>query len=303
MAATLLFGLDTTSLFDDALQVYRTAPRLEPLTREMQDLLMGQFKKLENFGYSGWGWEVLEWIGRGEAATAVRCPQLCALMSDNMLNAAVEASDTRARTWGGTPQPGEVELWMAITRAREALEREKVMRLHSNRRKHPCFEPYLAYATATTGTGLPEAVRAELGAIYDQTSSREPVYPFKHDKLTAAMHQSYIYTDPASGMQRVHDPTNLADLRREVRLPASTKVGIESLRSMAFAALAASKDMLRVLLPESLMGELEARRKVVMEIRHKVAVQMDLAQGHTNAGRAMHAATHTRNALAYKQQL
>jgi hypothetical protein len=134
-------------------------------------------------------------------------------------------------------------------------------------------------------------------AIDAQAATREP---YSHERTLehiSSRAAPYIYTDPASGMQRRHDPANYAHLRREVGLrptpDPATAGSVGSLRSLAFNALAETPPQLQ--LPDSLEDELSIRRNMM--------TQRQLAMSHARHGRIEEAAVHTRNALAYEKQL
>lgn len=253
----------------DALSLYANAPRLEPMTSEVEKIILDHMADIKACR-SDWARVIALVIGASDAAMPVRGPRICSLLGDDSIDKAYFMCRP-GLYWVSTPT--DLLTTRKLIRAREMLEREKLIR-RVNADK--------------------ESIIAEFDTEWSQRIE-DPVPCL----MRAFVHDTYVYTDPVSGMQRTHNPLCIFDLRREVRIPASPTV--PSLYSMALSALASQSEF--PLLPPALASELNDKKKKRMETTEWMEKEKRLAAGHYKNWRAMQGASHMRTALALEQQL
>lgn len=281
--------------FADALHIFNTAPRLEPMTREVQDAMVaGLYSWQQAIGTDLHKYERhLYYLIGGEAASAVRAPQLCAFLPDKLLDAMHDAMNNVVRR--REPNKTNVEdlpMWHMIHRCERAVARERAIRSSD-----PLHLDMGRPRTRIYPNGvMPAETRLELAGMYDQAEAKHAANCWWDRQLDQQLNGPYVYTDARTGMQRRHDPTNIAHLRREVGLPVAN-VPVSSLRTMAFNAIAA--DAAAPPLPAQLAPEFEARRRLYAQMTQ----EQSMGEAHASHARLADAAIHKRNALAYEKQL
>ena len=282
---------ETDAAFQAALRVYTSAPRLEPMSPKVHEAMVkGVNAWCDRFASRTSQSDVYPETAQlfmqlaDERPSAARGPSLLASVSDHVL-AAMKVAWGHLLFWSSG-----ASLLRALERMSMMIERETILRLSPNSR----FRESTSLSWDRANAVLPYRERTGNLATSDEAA--------------VALDGPYMYTDPVSGMQRRHDPTNVAHLRREVGLPPNVREpNVPSLRDMAFNALAVPPrgnpafiwytpdDDAASQLPASLLPELATRRQML--------AQREIATLHAQNGRTMEAAFHTRNALAYEKQV
>jgi hypothetical protein len=224
---------------EKAIAFYQTAPRLTPMTPAVQEALVKWIVegRLAAPHRGKWAEDTIKLIAGSEATMAIRGPQLLALLPTNMLQSDLLASAYMLRgfhIYNGEPSPDDVRDSMTQKRF------ESMARRRGNDNNYDYERANDPYVTKLKGNRIMEI----------------------------ATTKPYVYTDPMSGMQRIHDPTSLVDLKREVGVTPTS-------------------------------GTQEMWRLAAEEMQR----QRELAEAHMKHGRVMEAATHTRNAIAYEQMI